>query len=217
VKNKINLLHVPYSPSARHCDPAETLTGIFSAIEPNPLVYEPWPGEGFKPEVGFKMFYGDDAVFLKFLVKEKHFKAAYKQINDPVWNDSCVEFFIGFKDDEAYYNFEFNAIGTPLVGYGIDKKRELADPSLIKSIKCITVNNVTGDDRLPFNWELTIAIPFTLFFKHQVTTLAGLNCKGNFYKCGDELPEPHFLCWNNILADKPNFHLPQYFGQLIFE
>jgi hypothetical protein len=47
--------------------------------------------------------------------------------------------------------------------------------------------------------------------------LKGKTCRANFYKCGDDLPEPHFLSWNNIIADKPDFHLPQYFGTLTFE
>jgi len=217
VKNNINLLYVPYSPSAKYTDAADILGDIFSVSEANQLAYQPWPNEGIEPDVKFKMIYGDDAIFLKFMVKEKYFRATYKQTNDPVWNDSCVEFFIGFEGDAAYYNFEFNALGTPLLGYGVDKKRELAHPSLVNSIKCIAVNKVTEHDTLTFHWELTIAIPFTSFFKQKLTSLKGVNCRANFYKCGDELPEPHFLCWNNIIADKPNFHLPQYFGKLIFE
>jgi hypothetical protein len=39
----------------------------------------------------------------------------------------------------------------------------------------------------------------------------------NFYKCGDETPEPHFLSWNPIDLPKPNFHVPQFFGQLELE
>jgi len=217
VKEKINSLFIPYLPTASYIDRTDGINGLFLAIEPHPLAYEPWLGRDTKPKVEFKMAYGDDAVFLKFLVREKHFRATFKQINDPVWNDSCVEFFIGFEDDGAYYNFEFNALGTPVVGYGIDKEREIPDAELIKKIKCIPDNNIAGNDTFPFNWELTVVIPFILFYKHRVTTLKGINCRGNFYKCGDKLPEPHFLCWNNIIADTPNFHLPQYFGKLIFQ
>ena len=135
-----------------------------------------------------------------------------------MYKDSCVEFFIGFEGQGAYYNFEFNALGTTLAGYGINKQeRELLDVSLVNEIKSIAANKIADDDTLPFNWELTVFIPFCVFYKHHVSTLKGVNCTGNFYKCGDELPEPHFLCWNNIIADKPNFHLPQYFGNIIFE
>lgn len=39
----------------------------------------------------------------------------------------------------------------------------------------------------------------------------------NFYKCGDKLQTPHFLSWNPINLEKPNFHCPEFFGTLNFE
>ena len=34
--------------------------------------------------------------------------------NSPVWEDSCVEFFVQIPGEKYYYNFEFNCIGTAL-------------------------------------------------------------------------------------------------------
>ena len=39
----------------------------------------------------------------------------------------------------------------------------------------------------------------------------------NFYKCGDKQVEPHYLSWNPVLTDNPDFHRPEYFGKVIFE
>ena len=39
----------------------------------------------------------------------------------------------------------------------------------------------------------------------------------NFYKCGDKLQTPHFLSWNPIDLEKPNFHCPEFFGMLRFK
>ena len=41
--------------------------------------------------------------------------------------------------------------------------------------------------------------------------------KANFYKCGDELQTPHFLSWNPIKIENPDFHRPDFFGTLEFE
>ena len=41
--------------------------------------------------------------------------------------------------------------------------------------------------------------------------------KANFYKCGDELQTPHFLSWNPIQIEQPDFHRPDFFGTLEFE
>jgi len=211
------VLKVPYLHDTCFRNSVLNSKGLFPENEFNELMHQPWQPVCDKPEVSFCISYGDDAVFLKFDVKEKYFKANYRQTNDPVYKDSCVEFFIGFDEDGTYYNFEFNAIGTTLVGYGTPGNRGHLPVTLINNIKSLASSKTISDSALPFEWELSLAIPFSLFYKHSISTLKGTTCKANFYKCGDDLPEPHFLCWNNINADKPNFHLPQYFGTLIFE
>ena len=41
--------------------------------------------------------------------------------------------------------------------------------------------------------------------------------KGNFYKCGDKTEIPHFGMWSPIDSEKPNFHQPQFFGEMEIE
>jgi hypothetical protein len=66
------------------------------------------------------------------------------------------------------------------------------------------------------SWELTLMVPLELFYHHQWTTLKGKIARINFYKCGDELPQPHFLSWMPIDSAEPDFHLPEFFGELKF-
>ena len=35
-------------------------------------------------------------------------------------------------------------------------------------------------------------------------------------KCGDDLTVPHFLSWNPIKTEKPDFHRPEFFGTVKF-
>jgi hypothetical protein len=215
--NTMSLLKVPYLPNTYFSDSIATINYEFSKYVPCKLIYEPWQASVYKPDVAFNIAYGDNAVYLKFFVKEKYFRAEYKKINEPVYKDSCVEFFISLTDDRTYYNFEFNALGTALVAYGSSSERVQLPASVISQVKSLASHKTSYSDHLPFQWELTLAIPFDLFCANSISTLNGTSCKANFYKCGDELPEPHFLCWSNIIAPKPDFHLPQYFGNLIFE
>ncbi|MFR4039417.1 MAG: carbohydrate-binding family 9-like protein, partial [Butyricimonas faecalis] len=39
----------------------------------------------------------------------------------------------------------------------------------------------------------------------------------NIHKCGNKLPHPHFVTWNPIPTEKPDFHRPEFFGTLIFK
>ena len=217
LKTTTAILTVPYVAIEAGNVRQDILRDLFSQVKAHNLDYEPWPGNNTRPEIGFKAIYSDTAIFLKFKVNEKYYRAQHQQINCPVFEDSCVEFFIGFGDNGPYYNFEFNAIGTTLVGYGTGRDRELLDAALIKGIKTWAISNISDNELLPFHWELMLSIPFNVFSKHNITSVKGLTCRGNFFKCGDKLPEPHFLCWNNVTAAEPNFHLPQYFGKIVFE
>lgn len=183
------------------------------SLDRNKLVYSPWPSFPYNPDVQFVASYSYDCIFLKYYVNEKNIRAENKAINSSVWEDSCVEFFISF-DDTGYYNFEFNCIGTALVGFGKEKiNRHLLPADLIGEIK---LHHSLLKTEKGFHWELTVAIPSHIFICHPPLILQGKKARANFYKCGDLLPEPHFVSWTNIESAEPNFHLPEFFGTLTF-
>ena len=47
-------------------------------------------------------------------------------------------------------------------------------------------------------------------------TRSGKKFYGNFYKCGDLTPHPHYLAWSPVTEGK-TFHRPEDFGELVFE
>jgi hypothetical protein len=177
-----------------------------------------WAEFPYRPEVSFRIACTDHAVLLQYKVKENSVRARYEQDNEPVYKDACVEFFIIPAADDIYYNLECNCIGTILLGGGEPGNREHATPSTIGSIdRWASLGRVPFEERIgETTWEVALVIPFTAFFKHKLTTLEGKTLRANFYKCGDDLSVPHFLSWNPILVEKPNFHLPKYFGKLVF-
>lgn len=181
-----------------------------------PLNVTSWAAYPYLPSVNFKIGYTSDAIVLEYEVKERNRKADYRVTNDPVYKDSCVEFFISF-DSIHYYNFEFNSIGTALVGYGsADRDSRVRLPAeLIETIKTTSVveDRAVGEEQ---EWALTLEIPFALFYEDAIESLKGVQATANFYKCGDDLPEPHFVSWNKVVAEDPNFHLPACFGEIEF-
>lgn len=184
-------------------------------LEKHTLDYAPWPSYPAKPAVQFSIAHCPSAILLQFGVKEKHMKAVHSNINDPVYKDSCVEFFISLDEGAAYYNFEFNCLGTVLAGFGRgNTDRELLPPAELQKIKTEVLIS-RGEEQA--QWEITLILPVTVFVHHPSLKLQGRQCSANFYKCGDDLPEPHFLSWSNIVSKEPNFHLPQFFGVLNFQ
>lgn len=202
-------------PSLMPMDNMEAIGSAFSSITGIPIAMANWKAYDYIPLVTFKILHSNAHIFLCYEVAEEHIRAKYNAINEPVYKDSCVEFFISF-DGNNYYNLEFNCIGTPLVGYGTSDSasRILLPPERIAGIETASQLHVT---KTGARWTLLIKIPIDLFDAHPIRSLKGLTCSGNFYKCGDDLPTPHFLSWNAIQHSEPNFHLPQFFGELFFE
>jgi cellulose/xylan binding protein with CBM9 domain len=196
----------------------ELLDSFLSFEDYHQLDFVPWEQFPYQPEVKFKIAYTDLSVLLKVYVNEKFIKADYSRINDPVYKDSCFEFFISPDNNQYYYNFEFNCIGTPYVAYGDKENREKASVEIVKSIQTFSsLGSVPFEEKQgDFFWELCLSIPFTAFFKHELESLKGKTCKANFHKCGDGLTQKHFLSWNNIDTETPDFHCPEFFGELIF-
>lgn len=179
------------------------------------LSFAPWPSYPYHPAVQFSLMYDNTNLYLQYTVEEKHLQAAHGHLNGPVYRDSCVEFFIAF-GNESYYNFEFNCVGNMLAAYGAGRnnRRSLGEEYLHKiNTQSIIRKAACADD---YQWELTIIMPLETFCFDQLSTLKGKQCTANFYKCGDELPEPHYLSWSNIESPEPNFHLPEFFGELEF-
>jgi Carbohydrate-binding family 9 len=189
---------------------------FWNKVEPIIIDNYLWMENNYKPRVEAELCYSADYLFSHFKVYEKEITATYTKFNDPVHKDSCVEFFVNLFPNETdkYFNFEVNPIGTMHVGFGILGNRRSIETSEIK---------INSTYKKPFSgihgreyWEVFFKTPIALFEKHYKLKFKANKAKGNFYKCGDETKYEHYGVWNNIFSEKPNFHLPNYFGNLVF-
>lgn len=179
-----------------------------------------WPEYPYKPLVRFKMAYCDDHILLKFYVTEESIRAKETRVNGAVHKDSCVEFFISTNGTKTYYNFEFNCVGIAHVGYGEARtNRALIDPEILKLIKIrSSLGNQSFEEKSGgYQWEMMIMIPKECLAYDKGIILKGLKAKTNFYKCGDETSKPHFVSWNPVGTETPDYHQSAYFGDLLFE
>lgn len=180
-----------------------------------------WNEFQYVPDVKLRIAHSNNQIWLKYYVKEKSILAEVSETNGGVANDSCVEFFFDPQSDGNYYNFEFSCIGVTHLAYGPGRNdRVFVAPEIIdKEIKVISsLGNIpfseqTGD----YTWEMTVIIPGSSLTHNKGLRLKGLSTKANFYKCGNKTAESHYVSWNPVLTEKPDFHRPEYFGNLIFE
>jgi hypothetical protein len=206
---------VPYLAAAEAVQ-ISSLSGQMDGLSRAALRFAPWQEKAELPDVSFAMAYDAGNIYLKYYIKEASIKAEYLNYNDPVFKDSCVEFFIAFDGDENYYNLEFNCIGNCRAQYGPEKEgRTFLSHQLLRTIKHETRMKFAANKAIA--WELCLSIPMAIFQYHEMLSLESCRAVGNFYKCGDELPEPHYLSWSNISAELPEFHLPNFFQEIRFE
>lgn len=189
-------------------------------VEYNAINCVNWDTYPYQPNVKFRIAHSQQGILLNYQVEEDSVRAKYGEDDGDVWTDSCVEFFLIPANDGVYYNIETNCIGTVLIGAGATRNgRERAPKEITQLIK-----RHASLGHLPFaekvgkcTWNLSLIIPYTAFFKHNIESLDGATIRANFYKCGDELQQPHFLSWNAIEIEKPDFHRPDFFGEISFK
>ena len=179
-----------------------------------------WP-EAFpyKPKVEFAAAHTGDALLLHYCVEEQSVRAVARQDHEHVWEDSCVEFFCMPAADGLYYNIECNCTGKLIVAVGKDRNGRVPAPmSVMEDVKrWASLGTEPFDTRQePIKWEVALLVPITTFFKHKFESFDGLTASGNVYKCGDNLPVPHFISWNPIRTASPDFHRPDFFGEMTF-
>ena len=180
-----------------------------------------WSNYPYKPSVKFRIAYSKDEIFIQYIVNESCIRAHY--INDEgsrPFTDSCVEFFSIPGEDSVYYNLEMNCLGVGTFAGGAKRtERTRFGSDVLSQIRRYSSlpKEVISSKEGNFEWSLTIALPIKLFSLSKVEPLKGRIIKANFYKCGDELLQRHYLSWNPIPIEKPNFHTPDYFGELLFD
>lgn len=179
----------------------------------------------FKPTVEAKMMYDDANVYVIFRVKDKHVRSLVQEYNGNVSGDACVEFF--FSPDSAlperYFNLEVNAGGTPLIFYvtkpwtGFQKleAEDIRQIEIAHSLPARLDPEISGH----VTWTIEYRVPLSMLKKFSNVTdpKPGVTWKANFYKTASQSTNPHWITWSYVDNPKPNFHLPQFFGTLIFK
>lgn len=199
-----------------------TKAEIWADVAPIFIDHYMWLQNGYAPRVAVKIFHTDRFIHLYYYVPEKRVAIRHTAFGSDVYKDSCVEFFINPfpESSEEYVNIEMNALGVMLIGVGKDgddskryyfKAAEAEGFETVSSIK----HPVVGDHGAQ-HWELYVKIPKRFFEKHYGRAFTDKAAIANFNKCGDETEFEHYGSWNEIASPTPNFHLPQYFGDLIF-
>lgn len=173
--------------------------------------------EGYAPKTTAQMVYVEDYGFvLRMECVEAEPRAVYRRYMDPVYTDSCMEFFADWLGDGRYINMEMNANGALLSCIGKDRHGRIPVAELTGG-DIFPVSATRGSDR----WSILATVPTDLLAAilgvPAIKVQSGFSFRGNFYKCGDDTAIPHYGMWNPVGTETPDFHRPEYFGEFIVD
>lgn len=178
-----------------------------------------WP-EAFpeKPEVCVEVHNDYEWLYLHYYVKGTQLRAVTIEDQGPVWEDSCVEFFCQVPGEKHYMNFETNCIGAIVASRRLSRTEDVQplppeEMALIER-RCTFPREVIEEKDGVYEWEVELKIPLKLIFREQAPAFPQA-LRANFYKCADKTKCPHFLSWQPINLPAPNFHCPEFFGEII--
>ncbi len=209
----VKTIHVPFIDAGDGAS-LERYSSVMDGLSDDFAMADNWPEYQSGSCAFFKVAHNGAAILVKFYIREDFFQAVERPVNSAVHKDNCVEFFLRFAPGGPYYNIEFNCLGVGKVAYGTSRMERNLLPEA--SVKQIGTWSRLGTSRPVFDWEILLYLPVSVFRFDGIRSLNGLHCQGNFYACGDELPDPRYLVWSPVASAEPDFHRPEYFGDIVF-
>ena len=191
--------------------------------------------ENFRPEssdhrpvVQAKVLHDNEFIYILFDVQDKYVRCVHTGYQSSVCRDSCVEFFCQPAGCVDYLNFEFACGGSFLIHHVTDPTRTDKGFKDAEKLNLEDAGQIRVHTTMPFvvepeitedtHWNLASRIPLSLFTKYckePKGDVSGSTWRANFYKCADATSHPHWASWQPV--EVLNFHLPQCFGEVVFE
>jgi len=178
----------------------------------------------FQPKTTVHLWYDSENLHLKFEVFDCFVRCTETQTNGKIWEDSCVEFFFApsLEFPNRYFNLEINCGGTALMHFNTVPRiefQEITEEDILKfDIKSNLPKVVNPELTEPTVWTIECKLPFEIlqrYFSFE-RPKNGTLWRGNFYKTAKNTSNPHYISWKKLEVERPDFHRPEFFGELIF-
>lgn len=193
----------------------------WQAIDAIEINHFPWYQGGRKQNTQVKLTANNETLFIQIIAQDQYSFAKQTELNNMlVCEDSCVEFFFSpsGKLGSSYVNLEVNCCGTLHLAYGEGRDNRqfisLEAASLIQRKSSIT-SPVKIESEHDHEWCVEIALPFAAIEQLTGESVNKAKWFANFYRCGGRT-EPQYAVWHHIDVSEPDYHRPEYFGELVF-
>lgn len=175
----------------------------------------PWDVNGYKPNTVFKLRADEAGFHMSIRIWEKEPLCEKRVHQSMVCEDSCVEWFVNFWPEgcDRYFNFEVNAAGAMYAAF----RKDRSDYRLLseEEIEMLAIQTRVEEQY----WDAEFLVPFALIRKYipKYQFQEGMKIRTNFYKCGDHTQFPHYGIWKESPLKQPDFHRPEFFGEVCLD
>lgn len=162
----------------------------------------------------------DKGIYARLWSFEKDIAAVYENRDDPVYRDSCLEFFLCPTQGAAapYANFEMNSKGVILSEYGAGRGLERKKLKELSGVAPkVTPFSLTENGENAWGVELFVSEKLLSDITGKEFKVKPMALRGNFYKCGDDTPVPHFGAFSPVGSEEKGFHNTETFANIIFK
>lgn len=171
-----------------------------------------WGGDYRPVTTGRLGFLPGNGFLLRMECSESSPCRIYTRDNEPVYLDSAMEAFFCFAPEAlppCYLNFEINANGAMLSGYGAHRQKRALFSDADREELCCQAE-IFKDF-----WRITLLLPLSLLtiVYPGLSLHSGSRFTCNFYKIKESQNLTHFASFAPIPTREPNFHLPEYFAK----
>ncbi len=184
------------------------------------IAYFPWENEGDTHPESYAAIFAveNDGIHALLWSFEEDILCNCTKRDDPVYTDSCLEFFLmPIEGDDRYINFEVNKNGVYLSQIGTCRADRIFIKSLTDIEPVIETIEITEDGKTAWGYEIIIPEKLISALYGVDYRIRECTMKCNFYKCAELNKNPHFGTFFPVKTEKPDFHRPEFFGSILFE
>lgn len=148
---------------------------------------------------------------------EENVRCECTRRDDPVYTDSCLELFLlPVEGNSRYINFEVNKNGVYLSEIGTCRSDRVFIKELTDLEPVIDTIKIEENGKTAWGYEILLSEGFVSALYKTDFTVRETTTKGNFYKCAELSANPHFGTFFPVNTEKPDFHRPEFFGNIKF-
>lgn len=177
------------------------------------LKTNPWSNldSDYMPQCAARVGWNEKGIHVLMYAEEPVIRAQETTVGGDIYLDSCLEFFLSpNKDELKYVNCEVNPLAIMHIGIGEGRYGRNVFSEIPQGFQPVSSKH---EGRW---WAVSYTIPTSFLKKYfGFVPQSGVLVRGNFYKCGDRERHAHHVMLHPYNIEKPDYHRPELFADMI--